>query len=168
MTLLGAPSAGGASGTAKWAFWLGLAGLLISTFNLASYAYQNWWQVPRETRITLAVEISKNYLRDISKETIDLFLAASRDVELTPEQLRSVALFDDTMEYIAFLANSGRLDADFLAPSLVCALDQNAQAAIKHQFHIPSYSGAKGLEIVRFADSHKCGVSTAEAVILAK
>jgi hypothetical protein len=96
-------------------------GLSIWSTGLSGYQF---WNSRRESRITTAVEISRNYLKDRDVETAALIFSINRDeqtgVVLATEQLHRIIRHFDVFEYVALLVLNDRLDRSYLSESLIC------------------------------------------------
>ncbi|MGB9365952.1 MAG: hypothetical protein WCE79_08060 [Xanthobacteraceae bacterium] len=103
-----------ASWQAQVAFYLSIATALFSAFQ--------WWNNQNEVRINAAMEISKNYAKPYEASTVeavDLAIAGSK-----LDAAKATALYQMALEYdyVAQLANAGRIDIDFLSQKVKCGI----------------------------------------------
>ena len=68
---------------ARFARWVGLAGGVLGLFG-AVLSVVNFYTLPDEQRIAVALDVSRSYLREVKLETIDLLVQAQTGMELTP------------------------------------------------------------------------------------
>jgi hypothetical protein len=146
----------GASATA-------IIALCLSVMN-AAFSFFQWWNGERESHITAAVEISKNYInkeqeeREKSIAPVLKTLFFGKD-SISGDELESIARHGEIMAYVAFLANKNRLDKSYLASSLVCDIvwtDKAFRTLVEKEPRIQQTSVRKEMEI--FAGANPCEI----------
>jgi hypothetical protein len=105
--------------------------LLVSTGTAIFSAFQ-WWSSRQESRITAAIEISRNYIRDRDINTTSMLFALATGVKFDPEppDMLKIGHHADFLEYVALLTLTNKLDKAYLAPALICDIT-NADAALR-------------------------------------
>jgi hypothetical protein len=89
----------------------------------AAFSIFQWWNTEKQNRITAAIELSKNFIKDTDPETVEAVWAAAKSpAKISVNQLTLFAKFGDQLNYIALLANKGRIDRDYLHPSIDCSV----------------------------------------------
>jgi hypothetical protein len=69
-----------------------------------------WWYGQKESRITAAIEISRNYFSHANSQTRNAMLASDLNVINSPDDAALAVEGDNFLEYVAFLANDDRID----------------------------------------------------------
>jgi hypothetical protein len=99
-----------------------IVALCISIVTAAFSIYQ-WWNSERESRVTTAIEISKDYLRQAENNqkilpiVLKFYIGNERP---SMEEILALTGHADNLQYIAFLANTGKLDKSYLSLNLIC------------------------------------------------
>jgi hypothetical protein len=148
-----------ASGLAKWAF-----GISILT---AAFSIFQWWNQRSETRIAAAIEISKNFFKDIdfaeTKSAIKLYAGKG-----TTEDEMTVARQADYLNYVALLANHHQIDERFLAGDIVCmmAIIQRAVNQMPGTSKVMDANAREGAlkELTEFVKRSDCSRSVDDAI----
>lgn len=106
-----------ASWQAQMAFYLSLATAAFSAFQ--------WWNSKREHRINIAMELSRIYERDMPRNLIDaateelhtdIYVTENnqlQNLKLTDVQFKELRYYAASLEYVAFLANTGKIDPEY-------------------------------------------------------
>jgi hypothetical protein len=113
---------------ARWSFRLAVLGSVLAVVSAAFSAYQ-WLDSRREHRITTAIEISRNYIKETADETSNAIHEAAMGHKMSVEEALTVPRGANTLEYIAFLANNGRINEDYLSEELKCAMKWASEGA---------------------------------------
>jgi hypothetical protein len=103
----------------------------------ASFTFYQWWNTQQENRITAAIEVSKNYLKERNQEVFGEVYSAYRNPdEISSEAVLRITRHSDELSYIVFLTNRGRLDPSYLPGDFPClvSLLSGALKNIKKQY----------------------------------
>lgn len=114
---------------------------LLVSIGTAGFSGFQWWNSERESRISAAIDISKNHAHEIDDATWRLVVGVyNGKTALSPDEGVKLARHGDVIEYIALLANTGRLDKGYLSPTVQCdiAFTNAALERLKHAAMPPS------------------------------
>lgn len=134
---------------------------LCLSIGSACFSIFQWWSNERQKKIDIAIDISKKYIQDRELEKGHLQVESSYLAKKTSdipsgEEAYPAGVYLKYLEYVAFLANSDKLDEAYLSRALKCDIKitfrtlRFVQAAFGIDFNLP--------EIERFAlrdQSHK-------------
>jgi hypothetical protein len=94
---------------------------LAISFVSIGFTFFQWWSSGQENRINAAIEISKNHLRERDAATsVAIAHGINPEDPFTNEDLVRISKHAEALEYIAFLANSNRLEKSYLSPMVSC------------------------------------------------
>jgi hypothetical protein len=96
---------------------------LCISIGTAAFSVYQFWNSQREDRIRTAVEISRNFAHDQDELAIEAIVIADlHKSKLSNEQLIRLAKLGDQLEYVSFLANTKRIDEEYLSSSIKCTI----------------------------------------------
>src|SRR5580704_16463505 len=86
------------------------AALVVSILS-AAFSFLQWSNTESENRISVAVEISKNYLkeRDVAASGLVVKTVNSGPDSISKEEAIEIGRYTDLLSYIALLTNKNRL-----------------------------------------------------------
>jgi hypothetical protein len=89
----------------------------------AAFSFYQWWTAEDESRIAAAIEISRNYFSEAHQQPIRAIVAAALDKIDDSNVAASALMATNYLEYVAFLANSKRIDARYLSQDIKCDMN---------------------------------------------
>ena len=114
----------------KWTLRIAVFGACLSVAT-AIFSFYQWLISQRETRINTAIEFSKlNSAQKPDEKFREAFNLVTHGQKLNPDQATPLFFEAINLDYVAYLANVGRLDFDYLSTDLKCAI-YSADFAIK-------------------------------------
>jgi hypothetical protein len=139
---------------------LSLAALCISIVSAAFSIFQ-WWNGEREALINVAINFSTDHAkyRDNATESATIKAIIGKD-PLSNEELLLVANRADQYEYIAFLANSNRLDKSYLSVALKCDIILTQAAYDKLKGLLPAMQRSPEHQMREFSRSNDCELNS--------
>ena len=129
------------------------AALVVSIVSAAFSIFQ-WLNSERESRIAVAVDISRNYLKERDQNASALVLKAVTGGadSISQTELEAIGRYSDLLSYIALLANNNRLDKAYLADTVACDIFY-ANKAIGI---LKKYFEKQDPEMLRFIRANPC------------
>jgi hypothetical protein len=114
-----------------------IAALIVSIAG-GTFSFYQWLNSESENRISVAVEISKNYLKERDQTASFLVLKTIYNGadSISSDEAEKIARYADLLSYIAFLTNNNRLDKSYLADTIACDIFyvDKAIAILKNYF----------------------------------
>lgn len=104
--------------------YLSMISICISVAS-ASFAFYQWRSSQRETKVSAAMEISKNWVQDSGLERqqkILATLATEPGYNVTSEERNDATNYVRRLEYVAFLLNRDKIDETYVAIAIKCDL----------------------------------------------
>jgi hypothetical protein len=129
------------------------AALVVSILS-AAFSFLQWSNTESENRISVAVEISKNYLkeRDVAASGLVVKTVNSGLDSISKEEAIEIGRYTDLLSYIALLTNKNRLDKAYLADTIACDIFY-ANKAIGI---LKKYFGEQDREMLIFIKQNPC------------
>ena len=129
------------------------AALVVSILS-AVFSFLQWLNTESENRISAAVELSKNYLKERDVAASDLVVKTIIDGadSISKEDATTIGRYTDLLSYIALLTNKNRLDKVYLADTITCDIFY-ANKAIGL---LKKYFGEQDREMLIFIKRYPC------------
>jgi hypothetical protein len=110
---------------------LAVFGSVLSVTTAIFSAFQ-WWGGQRDIRINAAIDISRKYIEDgdLAKGRKELFAAQQKTPTAGSPEADAMLTYIRFLEYVSYLANTGRVDDTYLIASMRCDIWQ-ANVALK-------------------------------------
>jgi predicted ATP-binding protein involved in virulence len=125
----------------------------------AVFSFFQWWNSRAESRINAAIEVSKANLRERDLNTMAAVIKVLTSNEpLTAKEMLLLGDHADQLEYIAFLANTGKLDKSYLSVSIVCDVAITNAAIQKLKEKIPPMAKSPEHQMEEFSRTAKCDI----------
>jgi hypothetical protein len=119
---------------------IALFALVISIVS-AAFTFFQWWHAEAQAKISVAVEISKSYLkeRDVAASGLVVRAVSGGAASISPSDAEAIGRYADQLTYIAFLTNRDRLDKAYLADTITCDIVYTDRAirVLKRYFTAP-------------------------------
>jgi hypothetical protein len=143
---------------ARWTFRLSILGSVLAVASVLWSTYQ-WMDSRRESRISAAVDISRNYLKETSDSTSNEINRAALGLEMSNEDALIALRGANVLEYIAFLANNNRINEDYLAEELKCSIKHASEGAKNIKRKMEWLNSVSYPQLEKFATRISCAIS---------
>jgi len=97
------------------------AALALSIVSICFSVFQ-WWNTEKEARISAAIDVSRNYYKDLNLPQAHALMKAYVGGNLNRDELELFVREADYLNYIAKLANENKLDKNFLSRDISYAM----------------------------------------------
>jgi hypothetical protein len=124
----------------------------------ACFSIFQWWNTEKEARISAAIDVSRNYYKDLNLPQVHALMKAYVGGDLSHDELQLFVREADYLNYIAKLANENKLDKTFLSRDIHCAMLLTLQAHDNDAkwYDAPVASGLDRPDLRKFAQSIDC------------
>ncbi len=134
---------------------------LCISIGTAGFSIYQWWNGQAEGRISAAIEISKNHLRDRElKVMASIVKAAFTEDNLSTEELLMIGHHADELEYVAFLANHDKIDKSYLSLPITCDIVLTSKASERLKQLIPTMAKSPEHQMRDFSRTAVCDLNS--------
>jgi hypothetical protein len=123
---------------------------LVVSILTASFSIFQWWTADKELRKTAAIEFSMKFLADEKLEVGFEAVGDSHAVKYDGNSIGEASRYLKTIEYMSWLINTGRYDASYVAPAVLCNIFFTYSLAAGSP--IPAINAAKVVEMKKIHD----------------